>query len=379
LTIMKASSFLLGALAGLGFGLLWSALRRRSSPSRRELVGLFDAVGDTKTVRLDSLSTALGHQVFVKLEFMNPSGTAKDRAARQILLDADHRVCEGGVIVEGTSGSTGIALTLLGAARGCRTVIFIPSDMAQEKVDLLRVLGSELRVVPPAPYANPNHYNSAAERFARADDSVFFANQFDNPSNWKAHFNTTGPELWEQMDHRIDVFVVGCGTGGMAAGVSTYLRDQNSPCAIILVDPPGSSLLSRVLYGTAYSKSEREGHRKRTQVDTVVEGMGLVGRVTANFAQAQFNGGVHCTDQECVDMARYILKHEGFFIGSSAAAHLVGVVRYARTLTTPNQRIATVLCDAGFRHLSKFWNSEFLASRGLLIRDFARSDLSFVE
>lgn len=180
------------------------------------------------------------------------------------------------------------------------------------------------------------------------------------------------------MDGRIDAVLLGCGTGGMAAGVSTYLNEHLPSCAVCLVDVPGSSLLARVKAGVAFNAAEREGHRKRMQVDTIIEGIGLVGRVTRNFSHAHFDDAVACTDQEAVDMARYILRHEGFFIGSSSAAHLVGLVRYARTLQQPHQRLVTVLCDAGYRHLSKFWNPDFLAAQGLCVRDFDRHDLSFV-
>lgn len=232
--------------------------------------------------------------------------------------------------------------------------------------------------IPPAPFCDPEHFCNTAQRTAEKNNG-FFANQFENLSNFKAHYTSTGPELWEQMVHEIDYVVLGAGTGGMIAGVSRYLKEQDEGIKVVLIDPPGSSLYNRVNGGVAFSSAEKEGNRKRRQVDTIVEGVGIVGRVTSNFKQAQIDCALKCTDQECVDMARYILKHEGFFIGSSSAANLVGTVKAARDVPK-GSRMVTMLCDSGYRHISKFWNDEFLESKGMSVeRTFALiSDLSFV-
>jgi cysteine synthase A len=270
--------------------------------------------------------------------------------------------------------------------------------MAIEKVQLLECLGAHVERVPPASFSDPEHYCNVALRRAAEDPSGWFANQFDNLSNMRAHYETTGPELWEQMEGQMDVLVVAAGTGGLAAGLSTFLKEQDSGISVVLVDPPGSSLFLRVTQGVAFSDKEMEvqeqhlflfffflffflskqekGKRKRRQVDTICEGIGITGRLTENFSQAQIDTAVQCSDQECVDMARFVLNHEGFFIGSSSAANLVGLVKAAR-LVPPGSRLVTLLCDAGYRHLTKFWNPEFLRSKDLLVRDF--EDLSFVK
>ena len=250
--------------------------------------------------------------------------------------------------------------------------------MATEKSDLLACLGAGIERIPPTSFSDPEHFCNVAKRRAESCKDAFFADQFENASNRKAHFETTGPELWEQMDGRLDVLVCAAGTGGLVAGVGSFLKKCDSSISVVLIDPPGSSLCNRVNAGVAWGDQEREGARRRRQVDTVCEGIGLTGRVTENFRSAEIDLAFKCTDQECVDMARWILHHEGFFIGSSSAAHLVGVVKAARAVPQ-GSRMATFLCDSGYRHVSKFWNPEFLRSKGLdPTRDFEANDLSFV-
>lgn len=233
--------------------------------------------------------------------------------------------------------------------------------------------------IAPAPFCDPEHFCNTAQRTAEKNNG-FFANQFENLSNFKAHYTTTAVELWDQMNRDIDYVVLGAGTGGMIAGVSKYLKERDDGINVVLIDPPGSSLYNKINGGVAFSKAESEGSRKRRQVDTIVEGVGIVGRVTKNFQQAEIDCALKCTDQECVDMARYILKHEGFFIGSSSAANLVGVVKVARSVPK-GSRVVTLLCDSGYRHISKFWNNDFLLSKGLSVdRLFvSKTDLSFVK
>ncbi len=360
-----------GLLLGLWLG------RRYGKQREKRRTSLIDCVGETKLVELRSLSQRLGRLVFAKLEMLNVGGTSKDRAARQILLDAmgDGRLVAGQTVYEGSAGSTGISLALLTKALGLGLHVCIPADMAQEKVDLLQCLGATVERVAPAAFADPEHYCNTAQRRAAADPNGFFADQFDNLSNFRAHYESTGPELFSQMEGDIDVLVVAAGTGGLAAGLSRYLKEKDASISVALVDPPGSSLFLLVNNGVAFSDKELEGRRKRRQVDTVCEGIGVTGRVTANFKEALVDVAFQCTDQECVDMARFILDHEGFFIGSSSAAHLVGAVKAARRVPL-GSRVATLLCDGGWRHVSKFWNDEFLRQQGLLVRKC--NDLSFV-
>lgn len=367
------------AVAGLVVG-VWLGRRGGGGRLRGRLrVGLSECIGDTHLCELPHLSRALGRQVLVKLEFLNPGGTAKDRAARQMLSDAlqSGLLRRGGTVFEGSAGSTGISLTLMAWSQGCHTHICIPDDMAREKSDLLTCLGAQVERVPPTTFSDPEHFCNLAKRRALHHEGGFFVDQFDNLSNRTAHYSTTGPELWEQVDGNLQVLVCAAGTGGLVAGVSTFLKEQDPSISVVLIDPPGSSLANRVNHGVAWSDKEREGSRKRRQVDTLCEGIGLTGRVTANFSEADIDLALKCTDQECVDMARWVLHHEGFFIGSSSAAHLVGVVKAARRVPE-GSRIATFLCDAGYRHLSKFWNAEFLAKSGLMVRDFGVNDLSFI-
>lgn len=380
-----------------------------------------DLVGNTPLVRLSSLSDATGCEVFAKVEFMNPGGSTKDRVARQVIIDAaaSGKLRRGGYLVEGTSGSTGISLAVLARSMGYKAFIVVQDDVSADKINLLKLLGADVLLVPPVSIVNEGHYVNTARRVAAnanravgtapipvgtehhpsdaahdhaippgGQGTAVFCDQFETESNFKAHYNHTGPEIWRDMGlGAFDAFVAGAGTGGTLAGVAAYFRDrakQQSSSFLarlrawlglggpqrhvrcFLADPPGSSLLNAVLYRTAYASQQSERTLKRHRYDTIIEGVGL-DRVSANFARALplLDGAFPCSDAEAVAMARYILRHEGLFIGSSSALCLVGAVQAARALG-PGHRIVTLLCDSGSRHVSRFWNDDLLSSMGLL-------------
>lgn len=325
-------------------------------------------VGESKMVYIPSLSVATGCTVLAKVEFLGFGGTSKDRIAAQIVSDAEASgaLRPGGVIVEGTSGSTGISLAFVARARGYRCRIYMPDDQALEKSELLVKLGAEVERVKPVAIANPRHYVNLAREYAASHPDAFYANQFESESNFKCHLEGTGPEILAQCAAAglpVDAFVMGAGTGGTIAGVSVALKTARPSTRVYLADPNGSSLLHYVKHGVCFAEQQREQALRRNRYDTVVEGVGL-DRVTANFRRALVDDAFRCTDQEVVDMSRYLLQHEGMFVGSSSAMHVVGAVKAARALG-PGHTIVTVLCDSGARHVTRFWSDDFLRTRGL--------------
>jgi cysteine synthase A len=397
-------------------------------------------IGRTPMIHLKKLSLLLGNgkNIFVKMESMNPGGTGKDRAALFMLRDAeekgllppplskmisssittqtmqDHnqdknndpspntnhddeedfhttiiqsaiqRSRTGGIVVEGTSGSTGISLATLSAQRGHSTIIVMPDDQAKEKQTILRCLGAVVHVVPTAAISNPNQYVNVARKIAEDINSrkytgttsnnenikiqAVFMNQFENEANYNAHISTTGPEIWEQTYHAVDAFCMSSGTGGTISGVGQYLKHKRKGCKVVLIDPPGSALLNKVKYNIAYASEQKERGLKRHRYDTIAEGIGL-DRVTRNFALGVDNGVIddafRVSDQEAVDMAHWLLKEEGLFVGSSSAMNVCGAVRLARESMGPGACVVTVICDGGLRHLSRLWNPNFIKNWGL--------------
>eukprot|EP01091_Cochliopodium_minus_P008469 TRINITY_DN1925_c1_g1_i2.p1 TRINITY_DN1925_c1_g1~~TRINITY_DN1925_c1_g1_i2.p1 ORF type:complete len:256 (-),score=88.51 TRINITY_DN1925_c1_g1_i2:99-866(-) len=244
------------------------------------------------------------------------------------------------------------------------------------KSELLTKLGSKVDRVTPLPFIDPLHFCNRAKKMGEEDENGFFSDQFETDSNWSAHYETTGPEIWRQTGGKIDAFVMGAGTSGTIAGISRYLKEQNKDVLIALVDPPGSSLYNKVNSGVCYSVEEEEGKRRRSQVDTIIEGVGITGRVTKNFKEALIDKAYKGTDKEAVEMSNYLLRNEGLFVGSSTSLNLVGVVKLARDLG-PGHVIVTLLCDSGTRHLTKFWNDQFLEVRGLK-PSHPSNDLDFI-
>ncbi|GJP43774.1 hypothetical protein CLOM_g3191 [Closterium sp. NIES-68] len=465
---------------------------------RQNRDGLVAAIGNTPLIRIASLSAATGCEIYGKAELVNPGGSVKDRVALRIVQEAleSGQLKPGGLITEGSAGSTGVALSLVAAAFGCRCFVAMPDDAAVEKAEAMRALGAEVVRVRPVSITHPMHFVNVAKRRAEEESgkgrgmagakngrsesscsavtngtnattassatttaatnthatsssrsssitrdtdhtccdgsisgttitkrcvarisndascaashlsspgeeetaasgcgsgghasssgssgrtastgsvadapesssssSGFFADQFENLANYRAHYFGTGPEIWRQTDGRVDAFVAAAGTGGTLAGVSCYLKEQNPAVKAFLIDPPGSSLFHKVTRGVLYTRQEAEGKRLRNPFDTITEGIGI-NRLTANFNVARIDGAFRGTDREAVEMARYLLRNDGLFVGSSSAMNCVGAVRVAEKMG-PGHTIVTILCDSGFRHLSKFHNGQYLTGQGL--------------
>ena len=321
--------------------------------------GVAGAVGRTPLIRLRRISDATGCTVLGKAEFANPGGSVKDRAALFMLRDAEERgvIEPGGTVVEGTAGNTGIGLALIGNARGYRTVIVMPETQSREKKDLLRACGAEVVEVPAAPYRDPSNYvrvseRLARERAAREPKGVLWANQWDNLANRRAHFETTGPEIWEQTDGRVDGFVCAIGTGGTLSGVGLFLKERRKDVVIALADPLGAAMYDWFKHGELRSRG-----------DSITEGIGQ-GRVTANVDGAPVDEAYQIADDEALPILFDLLAEEGLFLGGSSAINVAGAARLARQLG-PGHTIVTILADSGARYTSKLWNPEFLRAKGL--------------
>ena len=316
--------------------------------------GFVGAVGGTPLIRLARLCEETGCEIFGKAEFMNPGGSVKDRAALYIIRDAERRgtLKPGGTVVEGTAGNTGIGLAHICAARGYRCVIVIPETQSQEKMDLLRVLGAEVRPVPAKPYKDPDNYQKIAGRLAEQTENAIWANQFDNVVNRQAHYETTGPEIWRDTDGKVDAFVCATGTGGTLAGVSRYLKERSQAIGIVLADPQGSGLYSFVKTG----EIKAEGN-------SITEGIGS-SRVTANLEGTAIDDAIRIDDQTCVTMVYRLLREEGLYMGGSTGINVAAAAQLAREMG-PGHTIVTLLCDRGSLYFGRLFNREWLAERGL--------------
>lgn len=313
------------------------------------------SIGNTPLLSLAKLSEVARSEIYGKAEFMNPGGSVKDRAALFMIEEAESqgRLKKGDLIVEGTAGNTGIALALIGNIKGYRTKFVIPDTNSKEKMDTIRGMGAEVVVVPFFPWPDPNNYQKIAKRLAE-EEGGFFINQFDNLSNFNAHYKTTGPEIWEQTDGQVTSFVCALGSGGTYAGVTRYLKEKNPKIKFGFVDPRGSGMHSYFTTGTAAPSPG----------DTISEGIGQ-GRVTANVEPSikpDFSSLLD--DSLIVGMAQTIVKMEGLFLGGSAAANVCGAYLAAKVFG-PNQKIVTILCDSGQKYVSKIYNPEFLKKSGL--------------
>jgi len=314
-----------------------------------------DSIGGTPLIRLAKLSAETGCEILGKAEFLNPGGSVKDRAALWIIraAEADGSLQPGGTVVEGTAGNTGIGIAHICNARGYPCVIYMPDNQSQEKVDILRTLGAQVRVVKTVPYADDMNYQKQAGRYAASLPNAVWANQFDNVANRLAHYDATGPEIWRQTDGRVDAFTCAVGTGGTLAGVSRYLKQMNPRIRIVLADPPGSALYSFVKTGTPVM----------SKGPSITEGIGN-SRVTDNLADTVIDDAVQIGDQDSVSMVYRMLREEGWWFGSSTGLNLAAAVRVACDLG-PGHTVVTVLCDGGAKYQSRLFNRAWLAERGL--------------
>jgi len=321
--------------------------------------GFVDTVGNTPLIALRKASELTSCRILGKAEFLNPGGSVKDRAAKYIILDAEERgeLQPGGVVVEGTAGNTGIGLALVGNARGYRTVIVIPETQSQEKKDMLRLCGAELREVPAVPFKNPENYVHVAERLAKelsasAPRGVLYANQWDNLSNRDGHFRSTAPEIWEQTEGRVDGFSCAIGTGGTLAGVGLFLKERNRDVVIAAADPMGAAMYDYFKHGKLASEGS-----------SITEGIGQ-GRVTRNIDGAPVDHAYRISDEEMLPIVFDLLDEEGLCLGGSSGINVAGAIRLAKDLG-PGHTVVTVLCDSGTRYQSKLFNPTFLRSKGL--------------
>jgi cysteine synthase len=319
-------------------------------------------IGNTPLVRLQGPSDATGCDIYGKCEFYNPGASVKDRAALGIVEDAEARglIGPGGTIVEGTAGNTGIGLALVGNAKGYRTIIVMPETQSREKMDTLRALGAELVLVSPAPYSSPCHFVHTSRRIAEETPNAFWANQFDNVANRRAHVQGTAEEIWTQMDGRIDGFTCAVGTGGTLAGVGLGLKAHDPNVTIALTDPHGAALFNWFAHG----ELKAEG-------SSVAEGIGQ-GRITANLEGAPIDAWFRISDAEGLEQVHALLRDEGLCLGLSSGINVAGAIALARQLG-PGKRIVTILCDTGFRYLSTLHNPEWLAAKGLSAPDWRRA------
>ncbi|HXW41329.1 MAG TPA: cysteine synthase A [Xanthobacteraceae bacterium] len=322
--------------------------------------GIVEAIGNTPLIKLERVSAATGCTILGKAEFMNPGQSVKDRPARQIVLEAEKRgeIRPGGLVVEGTAGNTGIGLALVANARGYRTLIIIPDTQSQEKKDMLRLAGAQLVEVPAAPYSNPNNYQHIARRLAeqlrqREPNGVLYADQWNNLDNRLAHYLTTGPEIWQQTDGKIDGFICAIGTGGTLAGVAKYLREKKKDVVIGCADPHGAAMYELFAHGAA----------KASPGNSITEGIGL-GRVTPIVDGLKVEKPYLIPDAEAVPIIFDLLEHEGLCLGGSTGINVAGAVRLARELG-PGHVIVTILADYGTRYQSKLFNPAFLRGKNL--------------
>src|SRR6266404_3075304 len=327
--------------------------------------GIAEAIGNTPLIKLKRASEETGCAILGKAEFMNPGQSVKDRAALFIIEDAvrSGRLCPGGVIVEGTAGNTGIGLALVGNALGFRSVIVIPDTQSQEKKDTLRLCGAELVEVPAVPYSNPNNYvkvsGRLADQLAKSESNgVLFADQWNNLDNAKAHYESTGPEIWEQTSGKVDAFICSVGSGGTLAGVSRCLKEKNKNIIIACADPHGAAMYELFKHGTA----------KSTPGGSITEGIGL-GRVTPIIETAKVDDAFLISDEEAVTVIYELLEHEGLCLGGSTGINIAGAVRLAKQLG-PGKTIVTILCDSGNRYQSKLFNPDFMRSKKLPVPEW---------
>ncbi len=321
--------------------------------------GFVGTIGNTPLIRLNSFSEETGCEILGKAEFLNPGGSVKDRAALYIIKEAEEKglLKPGGTVVEGTAGNTGIGLAHICNAKGYKCLIIIPETQSQEKIDTLRTLGAEVRTVPAVPYKNPNNYVKVSGRIAQEMDNAIWANQFDNLANRRAHYETTGPEIWAQTDGTINAWVASTGTGGTYAGAALFFKEKNPDIQCVVADPMGSGLYSWFKSGEI-----------KIEGNSITEGIGN-SRVTANMEGAPVDDAIQIDDPECIRVIYQLLRKDGLFMGGSVGINVGAALALAKQMG-PGHTIVTVLCDGGARYQSRIYNREWLVSKGLsLISD----------
>ena len=321
--------------------------------------GFVGTVGNTPLIRLNSFSEETGCEILGKAEFLNPGGSVKARAALSIIEQAEKagKLKPGGTVVEGTAGNTGIGLAHICNAKGYKCVIIIPETQSQEKIDLLRTLGADVRTVPAVPYKNDNNYVKVSGRLADELDNAIWANQFENLANRQAHYDTTGPEMWAQTDGKIDGWTAATGTGGTYAGVAMFLKNKNPDVRCVVADPMGSGLYSYVKTGEI-----------KTEGNSITEGIGN-GRVTGNMEGVPMDDAIQIDDHAALKVVYQLLYKEGLFMGGSVGINVAAAVALAKQMG-PWHSIVTSLCDGGSRYQSKIFNREWLESKGLWSDEF---------
>ena len=320
-----------------------------------------EAIGNTPLIRLNGPSKETGCNIFGKAEFLNPGGSVKDRAALAIIKEAEEKnyIKQGGIIVEGTAGNTGIGLTLIANSKGYKSIIVMPETQTKEKIDTLRSIGADLRLVPAKPYKDPDNYIKFSERLAKEiykknNGNTIWANQFDNTANLNGHYNNTGKEIWNQTKGKIDGFICSSGTGGTIAGVGKALKEKNNKVKIYLSDPKGSALYNFI----KFNELKIEGN-------SITEGIGN-SRITANFKEAPIDGAYSINDHEALTEIYKLIENEGLCLGTSSGINIAGAIKLAKELG-PGKTIVTVLCDKSDRYHSKLFNKEFLIKNNLPI------------
>jgi cysteine synthase A len=324
-----------------------------------------EAIGSTPLIKLKRASEATGCTILGKAEFMNPGQSVKDRAGKWMILEAEKRgdLKPGGLVLEATAGNTGIGLAVVASARGYRTLILIPNTQSQEKKDMLRLCGAELIEVPMVPYSNPNNYQHVGRRLAEKlrksePNGVLFADQWNNLDNAKAHYDSTGPEIWQQLDGKVDGFICAVGTGGTLAGTSRALKEKNKNIVTACADP----------HGFAMYEYFKNGKAKSTPGDSITEGIGL-GRVTPVIETAKVDDAFLVSDEEAVNVIYDLLEHEGLCLGGSTGINVAGAIKLAKELG-PGKTIVTILADSGNRYQSKLFNPEFMRSKNLPVPEW---------
>ena len=325
---------------------------------------IIELIGNTPLIKLRYPSEVTGCNIYGKAEFLNPGGSVKDRAALALLKDAQEKklISEGGIIVEGTAGNTGIGLCLLGNSLGYKTIIVMNDNQTQEKKDTLINIGADLRLVPAKPYVEDGNYIKVAERLANElknsnNNGVVWANQFDNTANARGHYETTGPEIWQQTNGKIDGFVCSSGTGGTIGGVTSFLKEKNKDICTYLADPTGSALFNHI-----------ENGELKAEGGSITEGIGS-SRITANFAEAKLDGAFSISDDESLPLLYDMIKREGLTLGTSCGVNIAGAIRLGKKLG-PGKTIVTILCDKSDKYNSKMFNKPFLQEKGLPFPDW---------